>query len=198
MPQPGCRSRVAACRPAASAAAAAAAAFGVRRRRRDVLCSAWPLLLPHSERWACAHLAWSAQTGVSHTDARLHTHCAGCISHDVQSLQMARVQHQTTTGLHRVSHIVSNSLYGQGAGHRGGLQTHGACMQPSAADPACRPSLFCRGFVYSGGLTRMRRVVHDMVMGKPVRIAAIGGSVTADGINVDGVNKGWWALQSCC
>ena len=84
----------------------------------------------------------------------------------------------------------------QGIGEACKLTAH-VCNQ-ALQTQACRPSLFCRGFVYSGGLTRMRRVVHDMVMGKPVRIAAIGGSVTADGINVDGVNKGWWALQSCC
>ena len=49
-----------------------------------------------------------------------------------------------------------------------------------------------RGFVHSGALSRMRRVVHDMVAGKPVKIAVIGGSITADSANNKAEN--WWAM----
>ncbi len=72
------------------------------------------------------------------------------------------------------------------------LATFSRRLQVKQAKPTHAYALR-RGFAYSGALSRMRRVVHDMVLGKPVRIEVIGGSITADCANNKRDN--WWVLS---
>jgi hypothetical protein len=51
-------------------------------------------------------------------------------------------------------------------------------LETSTHKHACPPPQVQRSLVYLGANQRLRRVVHDMLVGKSVRVGAIGGSIT--------------------